>query len=317
LQAQGYRFALKEDGTLSQAIALIKPNISIWFDTLEFVATSLSTTPVESKPMVLHTPSKTITPTVIWEALPADFVLPDDPVENIQQPLLAAALTDALGAAGRIQPTMLMVSNFGLVATVNKKVVVKAPDWLYVPQVHPIAEGTIRRSYTPNLEGEPVAVVMEFLSEEDGGELSVRATPPYGKLYFYEQILQVTTYVTYDPYEPSLEVRCLQAGRYVKQTPNPEGRFQVPGLDLWLGVWFGERLGQTTHWLRWWDNAGNLLLWSAEQAEQEQQRAEQERQRAEQERQRAEQERQRAEQERQRAEALAAKLKELGVDPDQ
>jgi hypothetical protein len=53
--------------------------------------------------------------------LPADFVLPDDPVENIQQPLLAAALTDALGAAGRIQSQMLIGSNFGLVATVNSE----------------------------------------------------------------------------------------------------------------------------------------------------------------------------------------------------
>jgi Uma2 family endonuclease len=253
--------------------------------------------------MVLQTPSRTSTPTVTWEALPADFALPDDPVENIQQPTLAAALTDALGAAGRIQSTMLIGSNFGLVATVNKKIVVKAPDWFYVPQVHPIAEGTIRRSYTPNLEGVPVAVVMEFLSEEDNGELSLRATPPYGKLHFYEQILQVPTYAIYDPYEPNLEVRCLQNGRYATQTPDSEGRIHIPELDLWLGIWFGERLGQTTHWLRWWDNTGNLLLWSAEQAEQE--------------RQRAEQERQRAEQQHQRAEALAAKLRELGVDPDQ
>jgi hypothetical protein len=45
--------------------------------------------------MVLQTPSRPTTPTVTWEALPADFVLPDDPVENIQQPTLAAALTDA------------------------------------------------------------------------------------------------------------------------------------------------------------------------------------------------------------------------------
>jgi Uma2 family endonuclease len=239
--------------------------------------------------MVLQTPSRTITPTVTWEALPADFVLPDDPVENIQQPTLAAALTDALGAAGRIQPNMLIGSNFGLVATVNKKIVVKAPDWFYVPQVHPIAEGTIRRSYTSNLEGAPIAIVMEFLSDEDNGELSLRATPPYGKLHFYEQILQVPTYAIYDPYEPSLEVRCLQNGRYIAQTPDAEGRIHIPELDLWLGIWFGARLGQTTHWLRWWDNAGDLLLWSAEQAEQE----------------------------RQRAEALAAKLRELGVDPDQ
>ena len=244
--------------------------------------------------MVLQSPVVK-TATITWEALPAGFVLPDDPVENIQQPPLAAALTDALGAAGRIQPEMLIASNFGLVATVNKKTIVKAPDWLYVPQVYPVAEGTIRRSYTPNLEGAPVAVVMEFLSEEDGGELSVRSTPPYGKLYFYERILQVPTYVTYDPYEPSLEVRYLQNGRYVVQNADAQKRVWIPELELFLGIWLGERFQQTTNWLRWWDGADNLLLWSAEQAEQE---------------------RQRAEQERQRVEVLAAKLRELGVDPD-
>jgi Uma2 family endonuclease len=266
--------------------------------------------------MVLQIASIKTEPTVTWEALPADFVLPDDPVENIQQPPLAAALTDALGAAGRIQQEMLIGSNFGLVATVNKKIVVKAPDWLYVPQVHPVAEGTIRRSYTPNLEGTPVAVVMEFLSEAEGGELSVRSTPPYGKLHFYERILQVPTYVTYDPYEPSLEVRCLQNGRYVLSEADAQGRVWIPELNLFLGILSGERLRQTMNWLRWWDESGNLLLWSAEQVEQERQRAEQERQRAEQEHQRAEQERQRAEQEHQRAEAFAAKLRELGVNPD-
>lgn len=252
---------------------------------------------------ISNTPSSQATPRITWEALPADYKLPDDPVENLQQPLLAAALTDALSANHRIRLEMLIVSNFGLVATVNKKIVVKAPDWLYVPRVNPVAEGMIRRSYTPNLEGDRVAVVMEFLSDEEGGELSVRSTPPYGKLYFYEQILQVPTYVTYDPYESQLAVRCLHEGRYVVQSPSSEGRIYIPELDLWLGIWHGERLGNQIDWLRWWDGSGNLLLWSAEQAEQE--------------RQRAEQERQRAEQERQRADALAAKLRELGVDPDQ
>jgi Uma2 family endonuclease len=259
--------------------------------------------------MVLQIPSHPKAPTVTWEALPADFVLPDDPVENIQQPPLAAGLTDALGAAGLIEPNTLIAVNFGLVATINKKTVVKAPDWLYVPQVHPVAEGTIRRSYTPHLEGAPVSVVMEFLSDEDYGELSVRSTPPYGKLYFYEQILQVPAYVTYDPYDTKLEVRYLENGRYVIQTADADGRVRIPGLDLWLGIWQGERLGQTMNWLRWWDEAGNLLLWSSEQAAQERQRAAQERLRAE-------QERLRAEQERLRADALAAELRRLGVDPD-
>lgn len=242
--------------------------------------------------MVLQTPPQSI---VTWEPLPDDYPLPDDPVENIQQPSLAAALTDALGANDRIRPEMLIASNFGLVSTVRKKIVVKAPDWLYVPQVQPVAEDVIRRSYTPNLQGSSVAIVMEFLSDEDGGELSIRSTPPYGKLHYYEQILQVPTYVTYDPYEPSLEVRRLQDRRYTIQSADAEGRFWIPELELFLGLWYGERFSQRTNWLRWWDRDGNLLLWGLEQVEQE---------------------RQRAEQERQRSQILAAKLRELGIDPD-
>ena len=53
-----------------------------------------------------------------------------------------------------------------------------------------------------------------------------------------------------------------------------------------------------------------------QRAEIQRQRAEQESQRAEQESQRAEQESQRAEQESQRANRLAARLRELGIDPD-
>ena len=218
---------------------------------------------------------------ITWEPLPADFVLPDDPVENIQQPFLAAALTDALDTNDRLIPNMLIASNFGLVATVNQKTVVKAPDWLYIPQVHPLPEGVIRRSYTPNAEGGPVAIVMEFLSDEDGNEYSARPTYPYGKLYFYEQILQVPTYAIFDPIALLLEVRCLQEGRYVLQPANEQRRYWIPELQLFLGIWYGLRAGITTHWLRWWNVEGNLLLWGAEKAEQEAARADQEAARAE------------------------------------
>ena len=101
----------------------------------------------------------------------------------------------------------------------------------------------------------------------------------------------------------TLEARCLQDGQYCLQANDEQGRVWIPELELFLGVWVGARLGQTMNWLRWWDAEGNLLLWSAEQAEQEPQQAEQEHQRAE--------------QERQRAELLAAKLGKLGVDPSQ
>jgi hypothetical protein len=46
-------------------------------------------------------------------------------------------------------------------------------------------------------------------------------------------------------------------------------------------------MNQTLPWLRWWDSQGNLLLTGDERAEREQQRAQR----------------------------LAAKLRELGVDP--
>lgn len=106
-------------------------------------------------------------PVVEWDGLPADFVLPNDPVENIDQPFLAAALTDALGTAQRIQPNMLIAANFGLVARVNGRTVVKAPNWLWAAQVNPVPESTIRRSYTPFLEGDLVGIVMEFLSDDE------------------------------------------------------------------------------------------------------------------------------------------------------
>jgi Uma2 family endonuclease len=216
-------------------------------------------------------------------------------VENIHPHPQAAALTDALGAAQRLHPEMLIGSNFGLVATIGGETVVKAPNWFYGPRANPSLQ-PVRRSYTQYLEGDPVVVVMEFLSAEDNGELSLRSTPPYGKLYFYEQILQVPTYVIYHPAIAHLEVRRLENQRYVAQAPNEQGRFWIPELELFLGIWPGERLAQTLNWLRWWDADGNLLLWSSEQAEQAQQQAEQERQ---------------------RAERLAELLRSEGIDPNQ
>ncbi|MEB3342562.1 Uma2 family endonuclease [Okeania sp.] len=252
--------------------------------------------------MVLQIQPTKSEPTVTWTALPEDYILPDDPVENIQQPLLAAALTEALTVAKLTQPQMLIGSNFGLVATVNDNIIVKAPDWFYVPEVEPVDEGVIRRSYTPNLQGKPVAIVMEFLSHKENDELSGCSTLPYGKLYFYEQILKVPTYVIYNPYKQSIEVRRLESGKYKLESPNEKEHFWIPELELFLGIWKGERLGQNINWLRWWDKSENLLLWSEEKNKQAEQRVEQEKQRAD--------------LEKQRAERLVAKLRDLGIDPD-
>jgi len=239
---------------------------------------------------------KMATLTVTWEKLPDDFQLEEQPVENTGQPLIAGALREILELMGYIKPEMLIASNFGLCATVNSNLIIKAPDWVYVPSVLPIEPGKDRKSYTPQLEGEIPSVVMEFLSETDGGEYSVKRTYPPGKWFFYEQILQVPTYVIFDPATGLLEVYRLQAGRYELELPDAEGRHWMADMGLFLGVWRGEKEERTGYWLRWWDEEGNLLLWGVE---------------------RLEQERLRAEQERLRADKLAQFLRSQGINPDE
>lgn len=70
---------------------------------------------------------------ITWEKLPDDFVLDSQPVDNINQPSLAAALTESLQIAGKLPTHALATTNYGICATVNHKIVVKAPDWAYVP----------------------------------------------------------------------------------------------------------------------------------------------------------------------------------------
>lgn len=72
-------------------------------------------------------------PIITWEKLPDDFPLPDAPVDNINQPLLAAALTESLELAGRIQPSMLMDTT-GLQAL--------GYFWVYAKATKPIAQVT-------------------------------------------------------------------------------------------------------------------------------------------------------------------------------
>ena len=261
---------------------------------------------------MVATPSSTVQPrskmTISWEALPEDFILEEEPVESTAQPLIAGALRESLELSGYIQPTMLIAANLGICTKVNGSLVIKAPDWFYVKAVLPLAGVTDRRSYTPNLEGEIPQVVMEFLSETDSGEYSARQAFPPGKWFFYEQILQVPIYIIFNPADGAVEVYKLQAGRYKLQATDENNRYWIAEMELGLGIWQGEKEGRRGYWLRWWNQAGNLLLWGVEQIEQERQRAEQERQRAE-------QEHQRAEQEHQRAKRLTEQLRALGITP--
>lgn len=234
-------------------------------------------------------------PIITWEKLPDDYRLPDDPVDNRTQPLLAEALTDALRSNDRINAQSITSTNYGICATFNGKIVIKAPDWAYIPRFS-VPPEEIERSYTPQLQGDFPQIVMEFISETEGGEYSTKPTYPPGKWFFYEQILRVPVYVIFAPHSNSLECyRLNDRGQYAIETPNNEGRHWLPELNLHLGTWLGTALGRTGSWLRWWDEGGNLLLWKDEKLAQE---------------------RQQLAQERQRTERLLAQLRAAGIEPD-
>jgi hypothetical protein len=69
-------------------------------------------------------------------------------------------------------------------------------------------------------------------------------------------------------------------GHYERLAANDRGHYFIPTLGVELGIWRGSYCGYELPWMRWWTPEG-VLLPTAEE----------------------------------RAERLAAKLRELGVDP--
>jgi Uma2 family endonuclease len=198
----------------------------------------------------------------------------------------------------------------------------EAPDWFYVPNVPPLLNGKMRRSYVMWKEIIAPLIAIEFVSGNGAEERDT--TSPFagddskaGKFWVYEQAIRVPFYAIYEVEKAAVEVYELVGNHYQRCSPNQRGHYPIPQMGVELGIWQGQYGNHTLPWLRWWDSAGNLLLAGDERAEQEKQRAEREELRAEQEKQRAEREEQRAEREEQRAERLAARLRELGVDPEE
>ena len=190
----------------------------------------------------------------------------------------------------------------------------EAPDWFYVPNVPPLLQGKGRRSYVLWKEIVAPLIAIEFVSGDGSEEHD--ATSPFtgdgakaGKFWVYEQAIRIPFYAIYDVEKASVEVYELVANQYQRCQPNERGHFSIHPMGVELGIWQGAYLNQMLPWLRWWDSQGNLLPNGDERAELEKQRAELEKQRAE-------LEKQRAELEKQRADRLAAKLREIGIDPD-
>ena len=176
-----------------------------------------------------------------------------------------------------------------------------APDWFYVPNVPPVLDDEPRRSYVMWEEIVPPLLVIEFVSETDGGERD--RTPKKGKFWIYEKGIHPAFYAIYEVKKGLVDVYHLVENTFQPIPPNKRKHFPIPQMGVELGIWRGVYKGVKLPWLRWWDAESNLLPTPEERAEQETRRADQEAQRAD--------------QEAQRSAKLAAKLRELGIDPDE
>jgi Uma2 family endonuclease len=161
----------------------------------------------------------------------------------------------------------------------------RGPDFFVVLGV----ERRPRKSWVVWAEdGRTPNVIIEVLSD------STAAIDRGLKKQLYQDVLKVYDYFWFDPDSLEFAGFSLVNGQYQPLQPNAQGQLWSQQLQLFLGLHESK--------LRYFTPEGELVSSSTEVALASQRQAEQERQRAE--------------QERQRADRLAAKLRELNVDPE-
>lgn len=130
-------------------------------------------------------------------------------------------------------------------------------------------------------------VIVELLSD------STAEVDKGSKKQLYERVFRTPDYFIFDPFDAnSLQGWHLDSSqKYQPLVADSRGWLWCETLGLWLGTWEGTIDRESAQWLRFYDEGGLVLL--PEEAAI-----------------------QRAEQESQRAERLAARLRELGEDPD-
>ncbi|NEO37028.1 MAG: Uma2 family endonuclease [Moorea sp. SIOASIH] len=206
----------------------------------------------------------------------------------------------------------------------------RGPDVFVVLGV-PKAE---RLSWVVWEEGKAPDVIIELISD------STANTDKTTKKVVYQDQVRVPEYFWYDPFNPEdFAGFRLHNGVYQPLTEDEQGRLISERLGLALVRWQGVYKNNVdTTWLRWATLEGIVLPTAEEiaaqaqqeaiqaqqqatqaqqQATQAQQQATQAQQQATQAQQEAAQAQQQATQAQQRAEQLAARLRAMGVDPDQ
>jgi hypothetical protein len=149
--------------------------------------------------------------------------------------------------------------------------------------------------------------VIEIVSNTKGGELG-RKKRGYARM-------RVLYYVVWDPFgflgEPALHCFELRGDLYV---PLATPWFEAAALGL--SLWQGQFEHEPGEWLRWCRRDGSLIATGAERAGSAEARADTAEARADTAEARADTAEARAERAEQRARLLAARMRELGVEPD-
>ncbi len=202
------------------------------------------------------------------------------PVENTYQPLQAALLTTVLNPVlERLHPD----GNFliGADTAIYWRMTKDPMDGCRAPDWFYIAN--VPRLFEGEFRRSYVMweeVVSPLLVVECGSE-ERDGTPYRGKFWVYEQAIKAPYYAIWDPFRVRLEVFESVRLRYQPVAATEHGRFRIPPMEVDFGIWEGTYQGCHASWLRAWNWNGNLIPTPEE-----------------------------------RAERLAARLRELGVDPD-
>lgn len=227
-------------------------------------------------------PAKETLPTMY--DLPSEYVgesgLPDE--FHIFQPQL---LRETFQPANYPKEEVFVATDLNIYYDVHHQLWYKCPDWFTVLGVaNSNQQQDLRLSYVIWQEGVAPFMIVELLSpgteQEDLGQTLRDVNKPPTKWEVYEQILRIPYYVVFDRYTNKLRVFQLVGTRFQEMTLSDE-KVWLDEIQLGLGVWQGSYQDTQGLWLRWYDAQQNWVPTPLEKAER-----------------------------------LAAKLRELGVNPE-
>jgi Uma2 family endonuclease len=228
--------------------------------------------------------------------LPSSEELPDaddTPVDNELQDLIPSLLKMILARIWQQRLDWFFGVDMGIYYDPDEPAIV--PDGFLSLGVERIVHEELRLSYVLWEEANIVPqFVLEVVSQKYRGEYSRKK-----QLYADMGVLYYVVYASCRRRKPPLEVYHLVDGAYQMLAGHP---IWLPEIGLGIGRERGVHQGIEREWLYWYDAQGQRYLSPDEQLEQT---AEQLEQTAE-----------RLDQVQQRADRLAAKLRELNIDPD-